>query len=130
MATLFAGEARTAAAALAHGLELNRHDPQNFVWYTLLALALLFDGRPQEALQCAVAALQVRPTWRAAMVAAAAASAAAGRADAATQWRRQASQLPPAAGDALQPLWRCNPQWLQQIDRFPTIGPSTPDETP
>jgi TolB-like protein len=116
MAALYAGQAARAARSLEQGLKLNRFDPQNFVWYTLLALAWLFDGRPDDALEHAVAALKVRPTWRPALRVAAAASAASGHAAAAADWLRQWSQMPAVTTDALQPLWRSNPQWVQRVE--------------
>lgn len=118
MAALFAGEAVLAARSLDQGLKLNRYDPQNFVWYTLLALALLFDGRSEAALEHAVAALEVRPTWRPALRVAAAASAALGRDAAAADWLRQWSQMPTEPTDALQPLWRGNPHWTERIQHL------------
>jgi Tfp pilus assembly protein PilF len=116
MAALYAGQAARAARSLEQGLKLNRFDPQNFVWYTLLALAWLFDGRPDHAVKHAVAALKVRPTWRPALRVAAAASAASGQPAAAADWFRQWSQMPAGPADALQPLWRSNPQWVQQVE--------------
>ena len=44
MSRLFAGDALRAVAPLENGLRLSPHDPQNFVWYGLLALAQLFAG--------------------------------------------------------------------------------------
>lgn len=118
MAALFAGQAPRAARSLEQGLRLNRYDPQNFVWYTLLALALLFDDQPKAALEHAVAALKVRPTWRPALRVAAAASAAMGDDAAAADWLRQWSQMPAGPSDALQPLWRRSPHWAQHIERL------------
>lgn len=118
MAALFSGQVADAARSLEHGLKLNRFDPQNFVWYTLLALALLFDGQPESALEHAVAALKVRPTWCPALRIAAAASAASGRSASAAGWVRLWSQVPAGPADALQPLWRNNPQWVHQISRL------------
>jgi hypothetical protein len=96
-------------------LKLNRYDPQNFVWYTVAALAFLFDGQPERASERAVAALKVRPAWRAALRAAAAAVAALGRVDKVKGWQRQWLQAPPLA-DALAPLWRCNAAWAARIE--------------
>jgi hypothetical protein len=78
MALLYDGDAARATVSLELGLKLNRYDPQNFVWYTLAALAFLFDGRAERASERAVAALKIRPAWRAAVRAAAGASAALG----------------------------------------------------
>jgi len=118
MAALFAGQAARSAHSLEEGLGLNRYDPQNFVWYTLLALAMLFDNRPEHALEHAIAALKVRPTWHPALRVAAAASAAAGHAAAAKEWHRQWAEMQTGAGDALQPLWRGNPKWARRIENL------------
>jgi TolB-like protein len=120
MAQLYAGNARGAVQSLQRGVRLNRYDPQNFVWYNVLALAWLFDGHAEDALPCALAALKVRPTWRAAMRTAAAANAVLGRSDAAAEWLRQWSQAP-VASDALQPLWRCNPGWDAEMRHWLAI---------
>ena len=117
MAALFSGDAPRAIQALEFGLRLNRHDPQNLVWYNVLALAYLLDGKPEQALRRALAALAVRPTWRAAMRSAAAASAAAGLWPQAAEWS-QCAFVAPAASDALQPLWRCNPRWADDMRRL------------
>jgi TolB-like protein/Flp pilus assembly protein TadD len=114
MALLFGGDAARAAASLELGLTLNRYDPQNFVWHNLAALAFLFTDQPERALQQAVAALKVRPAWRAAVRSAAAASAALGRTDEIAGWQRQWSQAPPSA-DALAPLWRRHAAWAARM---------------
>jgi TolB-like protein len=116
LATLFAGDAGGAVPSLERGLRLNRYDPQNFVWYTALALAFLFGGQAEDALQRAIAALQVRPAWRPAMRAAAAAEAALGRPASSAGWLQRWADTPAHAADALQPLWRCNAPWAQRIE--------------
>lgn len=118
MAALYAGDAGRAVVSLAHGLRLNRYDPQNFVWYNVLALAFLFDGKAEQAMLYAIAALKVRPAWRPSMRTAAAASAALGRGEAAVEWLRQWADTPATSADALQPLWRCNPRWTEEMDRL------------
>jgi tetratricopeptide (TPR) repeat protein len=118
MAALYAGNAGLAVRSLELGLRLNRYDPQNFVWYNVLALAFLFAGDPESAIQRSVAGLQVRPTWQPAMRTAAAAYTALGRVDDAAQWRRRASEAPTASSDALQPLWRCNRGWRKEWERL------------
>jgi hypothetical protein len=115
MALLYDGDAARATVSLELGLKLNRYDPQNFVWYTLAALALLFDERAERASERAVAALKVRPAWRAAVRAAAGASAALGRVEESASLRRQWLDAPPSA-DALEPLWRCNPTWATRME--------------
>ncbi|HVL55035.1 MAG TPA: winged helix-turn-helix domain-containing protein, partial [Burkholderiaceae bacterium] len=78
MASLFAGDAGRAAASIEHGLGLNRFDPQNFIWFDVLALAHLFGGNPQAALDSAMASLKIRPNWRSTIQIAAAGCAALG----------------------------------------------------
>jgi pentatricopeptide repeat protein len=63
MALLFSGRASEAIAPLEHGIRLSPHDPQNFVWFNMLALARLFTGGAKAALEAAIRALQVRPDW-------------------------------------------------------------------
>ncbi len=114
MASLYSGDAHRAIRSLGDGLRLNHYDPQNFVWYDLLALALLFAGDAEGALKHAIAALKVRPSWRAAMRTAGAASAALGHDEEAARWLKQWSEAP-ATADAMQPLWRLNPRWAAEI---------------
>jgi TolB-like protein len=118
MASLFSGSAGKAVESLERGLRLNRYDPQNFIWYNVLALAYLFTGRAEEALQRAIAALKSRPTWRSSMETAAACCAALDNTDAARQWGHQVASLPRISGDALQPLWRSNPLWADEVHRL------------
>ncbi|MBS0340010.1 MAG: winged helix-turn-helix domain-containing protein [Proteobacteria bacterium] len=118
MAALFSGDASGAVQGLETGLRLNRYDPQNFVWYTLLALAYLFDDKAEAALKHAEAALKVRPGWQPAMRAAAAANAVLGHGTATAFWLQQGAQTPAMAADALQPLWRCNPRWQEKFARW------------
>lgn len=115
MASFYAGDASGAQAPLRQGLELNRHDPHNFVWYQLLALAQLFAGDAEQALRTARIALQVRPQWRPAMETMAACHTALGDTAAADAWRQQALSQPAVSGDALQPLWRRNPAWAARM---------------
>src|SRR4029079_4151856 len=63
MALLFSGRATEAIAPLEYGLRLRHDDPANFVWFNVLALARLFSGRREAALEAAARAVQVRPNW-------------------------------------------------------------------
>ena len=63
MARLFGGEATEAVGPLHHGLRLSPHDPQNFVWHFILALAELFSGKPDLGKESALRSLAVRPGW-------------------------------------------------------------------
>jgi Flp pilus assembly protein TadD len=118
MARLDAGDAEAAIEPLDRGMRLNPHDPQNFVWHHLLALACLLSGEPDKALRNAMASLAIRPDWRAAMETAACCHAALGNREAA---RACVSDLAPIAelpGDALGPFRRANPQWVCQLDQL------------
>lgn len=118
LASLFAGDAQRSAHALERGLQLNRYDPQNFIWYHALALAYLFDGRATDALQRVTASLQIRPAWRPALQTALACCRVLKRADDASQLMERMHALPDVAGDALQPLWLRNPRWAEAIARW------------
>jgi TolB-like protein len=118
MASLYGGDAARAVVALEQGLRLNRNDPQNFIWFSVAALAHLFNGSAESALDRAVASLKVRPTWRSAMQIAAACDVALGQIDAARRWRRQSTQLQAAMGDGLDPLWRSNPGWHAEFQQL------------
>src|ERR1051325_10687679 len=63
LALLFSGRAPEAIAPLEQGLRLSPYDAQNFVWLNILALARLFAGEREGALDAAVKAQQVRPNW-------------------------------------------------------------------
>lgn len=118
LARLFAGEPRGAAHALERGLQLNRYDPQNFIWYRALALAYLFDGRAPDALRSATAALQIRPAWRPSLHTALACCRVLQRDGEASSLMQRMQALPEVAGDAMQPLWRRNPRWTEAMARW------------
>jgi TolB-like protein len=63
MALLYSGKAEAAVAPLGRGLELSPYDPQNFVWFNVLALARLFSGNADAALEAALRGAKVRPNW-------------------------------------------------------------------
>lgn len=118
LANLFAGDAQRSAHALERGLQLNRYDPQNFIWYHALALAYLFDGRPLDALQRVTASLQIRPAWRPSLQTALACCRVLKRENEASQLRERMQALPEVAGDALRPLWMRNPRWAEAMARW------------
>jgi TolB-like protein len=115
MAHLFSGDAARAIACLERGLRLNPHDPQNFVWHNALAMALLFDGKPESAVKEATNALKTRPGWRPAMMTAACCFQAMHDPDTARHWVERLVRCDESA-DALGPLWRANPAWREQIE--------------
>lgn len=117
IARLFGGHAHEAIAPFKHGLQLNAYDPQNFVWYNMLALAQYFSDRPDQALDSAVKAVKIRPTWRAAYEVVALCQAASGRLDEARRTFDRMRGLSKPADDILGPLKRQNPQWERQMVR-------------
>ena len=115
MGRLFSGDALGAIACLRHGLRLSPYDPQNFVWYRLLALAYVFAGEPQKAIEAATKALKIRPDWRPNLETMAVCFASAGRLDEARRCARQMRQLPVHPGDVFAPMRTRNPRWSEQL---------------
>jgi TolB-like protein len=115
MGQLFRGSADKAVSPLERGLTLNPYDPQNFVWYNLLALANLFAGRADEAIAAAVKARKVRPAWRPIYETLACCYAVLGRLQEARPCIEQMRQLEEPSGDALGPLRLRNPHWMDQL---------------
>lgn len=115
MARLFTGNAADAIAPLQHGLRLSPYDPQNFVWYDLLAAAHLFSGASHQAVDAATKALGFRPGWRPALEMMAMCLVAAGRREEAHHYAIQSRQASPQPGDVLKPLRIRNPQWTRRM---------------
>jgi TolB-like protein len=116
MARVFSGDAKAAIAPLEHGLQINPADPQNFVWFSTLACALLFAGRPRAAIDSAERALKVRPDWRPAAEMAVCCLAGLGDADRYLVRLKSLARLQPAVvGDALAPLRHHNPHWAAAL---------------
>lgn len=118
MARLYSGNAEAAIPPLEQGLQLNRHDPHNFIWYNVLALSQLFGGEAEAGLRQAEMSLKIRPQWRSAMETMAACCAELGQVDSAREWRERLAELAPAPGDALQPMWRRNPVWAEKMQAW------------
>jgi TolB-like protein len=110
-AQLFGGNAAAAIGPLAHGLELNPHDPQNSVWFNLLALARFFAGDTNGALKTVRTALKSRPDSRPLMLTLACCHAAERNWPEARQASQLANELPEGPRDALAPLRQNNPEW-------------------
>lgn len=115
MARLFSGNAPDAVGPLERGLRLNRYDPQNFVWFNLLALAHLFAGHADRALDSALRVLQIRPDWRPGFEAVVCCQMALGNLEKARKFAAQTVELNPATGDVLSPLKSRNPSWERDI---------------
>jgi tetratricopeptide (TPR) repeat protein len=116
MALLFSGRASDAIVPLEYGLRLSPYDPQNFVWFNLLALARVFSGRKEAGLEAAARALQVRPNWRTSLEVLVCCYAALGKWDEAQRLARQIATVTEEPGDVLAPLKSHNPAWALQME--------------
>lgn len=115
MAQLFDGRAEAAIAPLDRGLQLNQHDPQNSVWFNLLALARLFAGDVRGAVAAARVGLKARPDARPIALTLSCCLAENGDWDEAREIAKLAKTLPQGAPDALGPFRHHNPHWEQQL---------------
>ncbi|ANK90016.1 MULTISPECIES: winged helix-turn-helix domain-containing tetratricopeptide repeat protein [Rhizobium] len=118
MARLFTGDAAGARKPLSRGLELNPHDPQNGVWFSLLMLAQYFSGDVEGALDAGRAALKARPDWPALLRIHACCHMALGHIEQARRFAAAASGLPEAAGDALGPFREGNTEWAARLEQL------------
>jgi tetratricopeptide (TPR) repeat protein len=115
MARLFSGRASEAIEPLDHGLRLSPYDPQNFVWFCMLALALHFSEHPDEALQAALKALKVRPAWQPTLEIVALCYAALDRFDEAREVVEKMRQVDKPEADLLAGLKTHNAQWAESM---------------
>lgn len=110
LALLSSDRAAEAVDALQRGLDLNAHDPQNFVWYNLLSVAGLLSDQPETALQAAQKGVRVRPDWRPILEKLAICHAATGQVDEARRAAGQAQRLERSEDRILEPLLRAHPE--------------------
>ncbi|WGR92002.1 hypothetical protein MTX20_27635 [Bradyrhizobium sp. ISRA435] len=115
MALLFSGHASEAIGPTEYGLRLSPYDPQNFVWFNILALARLFSGRAEAGLEAAARAFQVRPNWWVSLEVLICCYTALGKSDEARRCAQQMATLTKQPGDVLAPLKAHNPAWIEQI---------------
>ena len=115
MAHLFRGSGAEAIHSLRRGLTLNVHDPQNFVWYDLLALAHLIAADATSALDAATRSRKIRPSWRPTYEILAVCWAELGRDDRVKEFVQAISSLDVPLGDALQPVRRKHPYFEQRL---------------
>jgi tetratricopeptide (TPR) repeat protein len=115
MALLFSGRTSEAIAPLEHGLRLSPYDPQNFVWFNMLALARLFAERVEDALEAAIRALQVRPNWWTTLEVLTCCYAKLDRWDEARSCARDMGKVEKQPGDMLAVLRARNPNWTRQM---------------
>jgi TolB-like protein len=118
MARLYAGAAREAVHSLTHGLHLNAFDPQNFVWWHLLAYAHLFAGEPGPAIAAARQAQQARPDWPPAHESALCAFVLQGEHEQARACAGRIAGMPRTFTDPAGPLKRHNPAWAGAISSW------------
>ena len=115
MALVFSGRASEAIAPLEYGLRLSPYDPQNFVWFNVLALARLFSGRAEAGLEAGARALQVRPNWWTSLEVLVCCYAALGKWDEARRCAQQMDSVTKQPGDVFQPLKAHNPSWADEM---------------
>ena len=118
MAKLYSGQAEQAKLSLQHGLRLNSSDPHNFAWLDLLALAHLFTGDTDQAVEAATEAVHLRPGWRVTLETMAICCAAAGSLGEARAYFEAAQKGSAYRSDLLGPLKAHNPAWRSQIQRL------------
>lgn len=112
---LYSGSATDAVAPLEYGLRLSPYDPQNFVWFNLLALARLLSGRAEAALEAATRASQVRPNWWTSLEVLVYCYTVLGKRDEARRCARQMSGMTRPPSDVLAPVKAHNPAWADQM---------------
>jgi adenylate cyclase len=110
---LFSGNAADAIGSTERGLRLNPYDPQNFVWLQLLALAFYFADQKEKALQTAIRASKIRPTWLPALETLALCYASLDRVEEAGECVKQMRELEKPKGDLLALLKTHNPRWTE-----------------
>jgi len=130
LALLFSGRASEATAPLEHGLRLSPYDPQNFIWFDVLALARLFGTEQDAGLEAAIKAQQVRPNWSTTLEVLACCYAALGRWGEARDCVRQMAKVQRQVGDVFAPLKLNNPHWKAQMDVAIQSANGEPQATP
>ena len=126
MARLYSGRAAEAVGPLEHGLRLNPYDPQNFHWFRILALAYYFSGQNELAVQAALKALNVRPSWPFTLETVAVCYAALNRLQDAKESIDRMRQLPGPRTDPTAPMKALNPAWAEQISAMLAKAERTP----
>jgi len=115
LAQLFSGRAAQAIVPLEHGLRLSPFDPQNFVWFRALALALYFAGQGEPALEAAKRALKVRPSWRPTLETVVLCCMAIDHMEEAKTLVEQMRHLDNPAVDVFDHLKKHNPKWAEEM---------------
>lgn len=115
MALLFAGRASEATIPLEYGIRLSPYDPQNFTWFNMLALARLFSGRPEAALESAARGLQVRPNWWTSLEVIVCCYASLEKWDEARRYVQMMGTITKPTGDVMAQLKVHNPIWAERV---------------
>ena len=110
-ALLSAGHAAQALAPIEYGLRLNPYDPQNFHWWRILALARLLCGESERALEAALRAFDLRPSWRLSLETAVLCYAALGQWKEAAECIAESRLSAPVKSDPVAVLGLQHPQW-------------------
>lgn len=118
MATLYSGRAEEAKACLQHGLRLNWSDPHNFAWFDLLALAHLFTGGTEEAVEAATNALHLRPDWQVTLETMAVCCAAVNRIEDARRYIDALQKESAYPSDLFRSLKAHNPDWQSTMQKL------------
>jgi len=118
LARLFSGHAREAIPPLQRGLRLSPYDPQNFYWFGALGLALFFNDQPQQALESALRALEIRPTWRQSLETAIICYVALDRMAEARALVDQIRRNSERQGDLSRWLRKHNPRWARRMSEL------------
>ncbi len=112
---VFNGNAKGSIDAFEQALRLNPYDPQNFVFIQLLALAYYFDDQTDKALQTAVRASKIRPTWLPTLETLALCYARLNRVAEARACLDQMRSLEKPKHDFMSQFKEHNPQWAEQM---------------
>jgi len=116
MTLLFSGHATEAIAPLEYGLRLSPYDPQNFVWFNILALARLFSGMAEAGLEASIRAQQVRPKWWTTLEVLICCYAALGKWNEARNCAQEMATVMKQPGDVLAPLKARNADWAEKMN--------------
>ena len=90
-----------------------RYDPQNFVFIQLLALAYYFAGQNDKALETAIRASKIRPTWLPTLETLVVCYATLDRMEEARSCVVQMRNLEKSKADLLALLKKHNPKWTE-----------------
>ena len=115
MSRLFAGHPSEAIAAYERGLRLNPYDPQNFVWFYLLALSFYFSGQTDNALLTAIRSTGIRSTWLPGAEMLALCYVTLGRMDEARACVKKMGTLEKPKSDLIAPFKVHNPRWSETM---------------